>query len=390
MLLLSLSVMMFLEFAIWGAWSPVLASRLFGPLKMNGKQVGWIYGTIPLACIVAPLVSGQIADRWINAEYILAVCHLIGAVLLYIAAKKQKFAGLFAVMLIYAVFYTATLPLVNSLMFSQLARLFKPDAIGGESGKIFAWAPIAWVMVGVSLTGWRRLKGTGDGSDCLKFAAVLSLIMGIYCWFLPHTPPKGAAAPLFASFELFKNGNFILFMVLSFVVIAQLQFYFLGTAPYLQDIGVQPKNVPAVMTIAQAAQVLATWYLLGNMIGLGFKWTLAAGALSWLIMYLIYAMEKPKLLVIISMAFHGIAYVLFVIGGQIYVNSIAKPEIQSSAQSVLFAVTMGLGLFLGAQFTGPVMDHFKKDEKLQWQKIFLVPCSLIAACVVAFLLFFKG
>ena len=115
--------MMFLEFAIWGAWSPVLATRLLGPLKFSGKQTGWIYGTIPLACIISPLIAGQIADRWVATEYILAVSHLVGAVFLFIAAKKKIFKNLFGVMLIYALFYTATLPLVNSLMINTMDEM---------------------------------------------------------------------------------------------------------------------------------------------------------------------------------------------------------------------------------------------------------------------------
>ncbi|MCP4456244.1 MAG: nucleoside permease, partial [Planctomycetes bacterium] len=170
----------------------------------------------------------------------------------------------------------------------------------------------------------------------------------------------------------------------------QVWFYFLGTAPYLQDIGVQSKNIPAVMTIAQIAQAIFTLSAFGYFLSLGFKWTLAVGVLCWLVMYVAYAMKKPKTLVIGSMGLHGIAYVLFIIGGQVYVNSEASDDIKSSAQALLIMVTIGFGFFLGTQFTGIVMDRFNKEGTFQWRSIFLVPCVLTLICTIAFLLFFKG
>jgi nucleoside transporter len=387
--------MMFLEYAIWGAWAPVLAARLLGPLKFSGKQTGWIYGTLFLAFIVSPLIAGQLVDRWIATQWVLAGAQLIGGGLLFVAARKKTFPGLFIVMCLYSLCYAATVPLVNSLMFTQLGKIFadKADVISAST-KIFIWAPIAWVLVGLALTGWRRKKGTGDGSDCLKLAAGASILMGLFCLTLPNTPPAGAggeALPFIKAFEMFSDTNFLLFMVVSFVVGAQLQFYFLGTAQYLGDIGVKSKNVPAVMAIAQAAQIIATRVLLEYCINeLGFRWTLGIGVLSWLMLYIAYSMTRPKWLVIGSMGFHGIAYVLFIIGGQIYIDSVASPDIKASAQALLFVITMGFGFFLGTQVTGIVMDHFNKEGKFQWQKIYLVPCALTFACAAAILLFFKG
>lgn len=394
-LYVSLSLMMFLEFAIWGAWSPVLAARLLGPLKMSGKQTGWIYGTLFLAFIISPLIAGQIVDQWVATQWVLAVAHLVGGVLLFVAAGRSTFGSLFAVMGFYSLCYATTVPLVNSLMFTQLGKVYADNAqVNAASAKIFIWAPIAWVLVGLLLTGWRRIKGTGDGSDCLKLGGSISLLMGVCCLFLPDTPPAAAGAevlPFVQAFSMLSDGNFLVFLVLSFVVAAQLQFYFLGTAQYLGDIGVQSKNVPGAMTIAQVAQTIATLVALGYFVNrLGFRWTLTVGVLSWLVMYLVYSMMKPKWLVISSMTLHGIAYVLFIIGGQIYVNSVASDDIRGSAQALLFVVTMGFGLFLGTQFTGAIMDVFKKEGKFRWRPIFLVPCALTIVCALAFVFLFEG
>ena len=386
-LYVQLSVMMFLEFAIWGAWSPVLAARLLGPLKMNGKQTGWIYATIPLASILVPMFAGQVTDLWVPSEWFLLGAHLIGAVLLIVSAFQKSFGRLFVVMGLYSLCYASTLSIVAAMTFTH--------AKGADPTPVFIWAPIAWALVGWLLGGWRRWAGTGSGNDCLILAGVLSFAMVACCFFLPHTPPQGAqgeALPFIKALSLLQNTDFLIFLVISFVVTTQLQFYFIGTAQYLQDLGVESRNVPAVMAIAQAAQALATWYALTPLIDRGgFHWTLAAGALCWLGLYLAYAVMRPRWFVISSQALHGLAYVFFIIGGQYYVSKVAPQDISNSAQALLQVVTMGLGLFLGTQFTGIVMDHFRTaDGKFRWRPIFLVPCALMLACSIGLIVAFKG
>ncbi|MHC4286535.1 MAG: MFS transporter [Planctomycetota bacterium] len=165
-LYLKLSAMMFLEYAIWGAWAPVLAARLLGPMKLSGKQTGWIYATLPLACIISPLIAGWLADQYWPTEKLLLMTHLIGAMLLFTAARKDTFKSLFVVMLLFSFCYAASLPLVNSLMFQQLAE--NNLDVGAHSPNIFIWAPIAWALVGYFLTGWRwKFKSGEQGRDCL-------------------------------------------------------------------------------------------------------------------------------------------------------------------------------------------------------------------------------
>ncbi|HDZ68800.1 MAG TPA: MFS transporter, partial [Phycisphaerales bacterium] len=385
------SLMMFLEYAIWGAWAPVLAARLLGPLKFSGKQTGWIYATLPLACIISPLAAGQLADRWVNTEWILAVAHLVGAGLLFVAARQRRFVSLFVVMLFYSLCYAATLPLVNSLMFHQLAE--KNLDISIHSPNIFIWAPIAWALVGYSLTGWRWIFKTGDkGRDCLYFAAVLSVIMAVSCLFLPRTlPAQSGEIPIVKAMQILGDGNFLIFIVISMVIAGMMQFYFLGTARFMQDIGIPSKNVPASMATAQAAQAIATFFALGILLKtMGFKWTLTIGAVCWLVMYTVYVGARSRWLIVLSQSLHGLAYVFFIIAGQIFAESIAPEAIRSSMQALIFAATVGIGLFFGTQFAGVTMDLFKKEDKFRWRSIFLVPCALTIVCTIVFVLFFKG
>jgi len=377
------SLVMFLEYAVWGAWAPVLAARLLGPLKMTGKQTGWIYATLPLSCIIAPLISGQLADQWLNTEWILAVAHLVGGVLLFIAAQKKTFRSLFAVMLCYSMCYAATLPLVNSMLFAHVKDL-------NTRGLVFIWAPIAWALVGYFLTGWRWAFKTGEqGRDCLYFAAVLSLILGAGCFFLPETlPQQSGKVPIFEAMAMLGDTNFLIFILISLVVAGLMQFYFLGTARFMQDMGIASRNVPASMAVAQAAQALGTLFLLAALldpeaIGLGFKWTLTLGAGCWLAMYIAYIVMKPTWLIVVSQTLHGLAYVFFIIVGQIFAERVAPEAIRSSMQALIFAATVGVGLFLGTQSAGVVMDYFTVDGKFQWRKIWLVPGIVMLAGMIA-------
>jgi MFS family permease len=383
----ALSFAMFMEFAVWGAWMPVLAARLLGPLKMSGKQTGWIYATFPLACIISPLIAGLLADRYLNTEWILGGAQLIGAVLLFLAARSTKFKSLFPIMLVYCFFYTGTLPLVNAALFANVS-----DVV--EQSKVFIWAPVAWALIGWFLTGWRWIFKTGEeGRDCLYLAAVLSIIMGVGCLvLLPAMPPSGTGeVPIFKAFALLKSSNFLLFIIIQMIFFGLMQFYFLGTAPFMQDMGIPPKNVPASMAIAQAVQAVATFFLMALFMDkLGTKWTLTVGATFWLLLYIVYIQEKPRWLIVTCQSFHGMAYVLFVIVGQIFANSQATQDIQSSTQAMLFAATTGVGLFLGTQFAGFIMDTYRKEGKFDWRKIFMVPAAVSLACIFVFIFFLRA
>lgn len=396
-LLFALSFAMFMEFAVWAAWMPVLAARLLGPLKMTGKQTGWIYATFPIACIFMPLVSGQLADRYFDTKHIIGVAHLIGAVLLFLVANKTSFKSIFGIMLLYCLCYTGTLPLVNAILFANVSDV-------ANQGKVFIWAPIAWALIGWFLTGWRWKFKTGEeGKDCLYLAAILSLVMGVGClMLLPADAPvraadtagAGAAAagtmPIVEAFKMLKDSNFLLFFVVSMIFFGLMQFYFLGTAQFMQDMGIPNKNVPASMGIAQAMQAIATFFLMALFMDkLGYKWTLIVGSAFWFLLYVAYIIEKPVWLIVVCQSFHGMAYVLFVIVGQIFANSQASDKIRNSMQALLFAATTGIGLFLGTQSAGFIMDKFRQEGRFQWRSIFFVPCAIALVSILVFMIFFR-
>lgn len=389
-LYLSLSGMKFLEFTIWGAWAPVLASRVLGPLKMSGKQLGWIYATLPLACILAPMAAGQVVDRWCPTELYMAGAHLLGAAFLLAASRATRFGPLFLLMFGHCLCFAPTLAMVNSLTFTHLPN---PQV---NYFWVRMWGAVSWVLVGWMLTLWRRSgKLQVRGADSLVLAAVCSIVMGLYCFTLPHTPPlnKGEGAlPFITAIAMLGDPNFLTFMLISFVVTTQLQFYYLGTSRLLEDIGTSHAVIPAAMSVAQIAQVVAMAVILPYIFKpLGFQWILAMGTAFWLVMFLVYARMRPRWLVIASMGLHGLAFAFFFDAAYIYINDAAPTDIRASAQGLYTAVTQGLGLFLGTQFTGMVMDRRRgEDGKFRWRPIFLVPCGLLTVCVLGFLLLFRG
>ena len=388
-LYLSLSGMKFLEFTVWGAWAPVLASRILGPLKMSGKQLGWIYATLPLACIAAPMAAGQIVDRCCATELYMAGAHLVGGLFLLAAARATRFLPLFLLMLGHCLCFAPTLAMVNSLTFSHMPN---PEV---NYFRVRMWGSVSWVLIGCVLSLWRRSgKLQVKSADSLVLAAICSFVMGLYCFTLPHTPPANTgtgALPFVKALSLFYDPNFVVFIVISFIVSTQLQFYFLGTSRFLEDIGTSHAAIPAAMGIAQFAQVITMAVILPPIFKpLGYQWITPMGVAFWLLMFLLYARMKPRGLVIGSMMLHGLAFAFFFDAAFIYINSTAPTDIRGSAQGLYTTVTLGLGLLAGTRFTGIVMDRFRDENGFRWRPIFLVPCATLAACVVAFAALFRG
>jgi MFS family permease len=380
---LRISGLMFMEYAVWGAWMPVLALRLLGPLKMTGKQTGWIYATFPLACIFAPWASGYLADKWFHTEHLILVCHALGAVLLFLAAKQTKFWGMFVVMLLYSICYTATLPLVNNMLCQQFPEETWPW--------VFLWAPVAWALIGYFLTGFRQVqKLGGDGPDALYLAGFLSAIMVVVAFLQQPLLPAAKGNPMSEALGMLGNGSYLLFMLVQLLVSGMMQFYFLGTGQFMQDRGLSGRNVSAVMGIAQAVQAAATILLLGQLIGaIDYRWTFVAGALCWTVLYAVYVLSRRIWWIVPVQAFHGLAYVFFMIAGQWFVGKMAPPAIKASAISLIFIATNGIGLFLGTQLAGFVMEKNSVGGKFQWSKIWTVPLLITMAGAVVFATAFK-
>jgi len=383
--------MMFLQYAIWGAWC-VVGYAFFKQIGFSDTQSSWLFSALWLACIVAPFIGGQIADRYFPTQYFLAFAHLVGGVFLLLMGKERNFAPMMTYMAIYCVLYAPTLALTNSICFQNLKDVSR------DFGRIRVWGTLGWIAVGWLLTLWRRNVATEVVGDLFYLAGACSILLGLFCFLLPHTPPKKEAENPFAFLEalsLLKDKNFAIFLGIAFIVTTELQFYYLPTSVFLENIGVAKENVPSVMTVAQIAEIITMALLLPFFLKkVGLRWTLALGVIAWPLRYLVFAMQHPVGLVIASLAFHGIGYTFFFVASQIYVDNVASSTSRASAQSLLTLVTLGVGNYLGTMFYMVIKNYFTTTgpdgtEITSWTPLFLVPCALTALCAFAFLVFFK-
>ena len=382
-------IMMFLQYAIWGSWTTALGAHL-DKLGFSGSEISAIYGCLWLGCIIAPFIGGQIADRLFPTQLFLSIAHLLGGVLLYFTALQTEFSSMWTWMFAYCLLYAPTLALTNSICFRNL------ENAQVEFGKVRMWGTIGWIAVGWMVTFMRSQWQTADwtgGSDLLMFAAVASIIMGVYCLTLPKTPPVTSQKSPLAFLEalsLLKDRNFLIFMMASFVVTTELQFYYIPTAPFLLDMGAEEAWLTAIKTVAQIAEVVVLLFLLHISIQkLGVRLTMVIGILAWPIRYFLFMV--PSLPVIVtSLTLHGFGYAFFFVTSQIYVNMKANDDMRASAQAMLTFFTLGVGNYLGTLFTGYIWDTFKlADGSTVWWKFFLVPAVLCTVMAFVFLFFFK-
>lgn len=388
-----LGMMMFLQYAIWGAWAPVLSEYLKKTLGFTGVQFGVIYSLLPLATIVAPFIGGQIADRYFSSQKVVAFLQLTGGVLLVVISTVTDYTTMMWLMLVYCLLYAPTLALTNSIAFINLK---KPDK---DFGVIRVWGTIGWIVAGYVLTGWRITSKSFEAiafqGDTLLLAGIFSIVMGIQAFTLPHTPPKKEAVKPWAFLEaikMVKDKNFAVFIIIAFIVATELMFYYILTAPFLtsEKIGVSSTILPWVMTIAQVAEIFVMWFLLPYFITkIGIRNILIIGVLAWPARYIIFAIGRPSWLVIFSLSLHGFCFVFFFAAAFIYVDMVASRDIRHSAQSLITLVTYGIGNYIGSLFAGWIHDYFTTDTITNWTAVFLVPCVLTVLCAFAFLLFFK-
>lgn len=386
-----LSVMMLLEYMVWGAWYPDFSAYLGKVLSFSDGQVGAIYALLPIGCMVAPFVAGQIADRYFPTDRLLAVLHLLGAVPLYVMASATSYDGIWIWMFAWAMLFGPTLALTNSICFHHM------PAAEGNFGLVRVWGTIGWIVVGlllgVGLREWMpTLLGPLGGFDGMWLSMVLSVLLGLWCLLLPHTPPAGKGASPFAflgALKMLRNREFAVFLGIAFVVATELMFYFILTGPFLYEVGIGAGSAPAWMAIAQAAEIVTMIFLPAMLKKWGIRGTMMVGIFAWPLRYAVFALGGPLWLILASLALHGLCYVCFFTASYIYVDQIAPPDIRASAQGLIAFVLLGAGLVVGSWFAGAVSDAFRVGGVVDYSKVFLVPLVLTILCAGLFAAFFR-
>ncbi|MFO0801774.1 MAG: MFS transporter [Gemmataceae bacterium] len=422
---LNLSVMMFLQFAIWGSWFVVFFPYLLGT-GFTGTQAGALMGNMALGAMISTIGAGYIADRFIASEKLMAICHLLGAGALYGISQLQSpsdYETLFALTLVYAILYNPTLVLANSITFHHV-----PDGQRDFPG-IRVLGTLGWIAAGFSIdmVFAKDGKTAASSNGPLVLAAALSAVLGVYSLFLPKTPPKGEAdgIPFIKALGLFKNFSFSVFFILSLIITVVLAFYYVVTAQFLTASpavgGCGVKNIGSTMLIGQVCETVFLPLLPLFLLRIGMKWVLALGMLCWGVRYFLFANAGadglPFILAIIGIALHGFCFDFFFAAGFIHCDNEAPKDIRASAQALFSFLTYGVGMWLGSMLAGMLQDNYTTQKVLtevtlkdggaafgsvgggpafvattpvtDWYQFWLVPSVGVLACLVLFVLFFR-
>ncbi len=381
-----LSIMMFLQYYIWGSWYVTMGTYMSEFLKSTGIQIGAVYSALAIATMISPFFVGMVADRYFSAQRVMAVLHIAGAALLFLASRVEHNTAFYWTILLYSLVYMPTIALSNSVAFHQMA----------DPGKQFpvvrVFGTIGWVVSGFMIA---RL-GIEKTPSTFHMAAIISGILGIFSLLLPDTPPQGKSTSSARSilgidaFVLFRDKPYLIFFVAAIFVCIPLSFYFGFANLYLNQSGMQ--NAAGKMVLGQVSEALFILAipLLFNQIGV--KKILIIGMTAWMLRYICFAygnMDAGLWMLYAGIILHGVCYDFFFVTGYMYTEKKSNEKIKSAAQGLFTFVTYGLGMFIGTWFSGFVTSHYTVEGAYQWRSIWHVPTLISFAVLICFIFFFR-
>lgn len=392
--------MNFLEFFIWGSWLISLGGYMAGVLHASGLQIGATYGTMGIASLFMPALMGIIADRFVNAERVLGLCHIIGAGLLLWASKVQDPNMMYWVILFNALFFMPTIALNNTVSYIALEKKgldivkdFPPIRVWGTVGFIVA----VWV---VDLCGWTLSPAQ------FVVSAVAALCLGIYSFTMPQCKPAKAVNKSWVSafgldaFVLFKQRKMAVFFFFAMLLGAALQITNAFGKPFLDDFGALAqykdsfgvKHSNILISISQISETLFILTIPFFLRRFGIKSVMIISIFAWVFRFGLFGVGNPGsglILLVLSMIIYGMAFDFFNISGSLFVEKEADIKIRASAQGLFMVMTNGIGAYLGGWFSGWVVDHFTTNGIKDWQSIWFTFAGYALLLGIVFPLAFK-
>lgn len=360
---IQLSIMMFLQFFVWGAWY-VTAPNYLGTIGFKATDLGNTYSVGPLAGLITPLFVGLVADRFFSAQKVLGVLHLLGAFIMFGATRAMAAEGTspnvlnWGYFLGYMLTYYPTLALTNTVAMKNMSNPEK------EFPGIRVLGTIGWIAAGWVLT-FAQLE-TGIGMFYL--AAGAALLLGLFSFTLPSTPPvkgeKISVKQLFGldALALFKDRSYLVFIFSSMLICIPLAFYY-QIASRVVELTRLP--IGTTMSYGQISEIFFMLVMPFFFSRLGVKWMLAVGMGAWVTRYALFAIGAPdqiRWMIISGIVLHGICYDFFFVTGQIYTDKKAPAAISAQAQGLLVMLTLGLGMMIGAQVAGYIEGQHTPAE----------------------------
>jgi nucleoside transporter len=393
-----LSVMMFLQFFVWGAWYVTVGNYMTS--HDMGTIIGWAYSVGPLAAIISPLFLGMIADRYFSSERVLGALHLVGGLVMLAApvvaeqsaAKSVVVQSLFiGVLLVHMLCYMPTLGLTNTLAFHNLTNQEKQFPL------IRVFGTIGWIAANFVVS-----KIFHADTEALQFYLTggAAILLGVYSFSLPHTPPPAAGQETsirqilgLDSLRLMKQTSFAVFIMSSFLICIPLAAYYAYAPVFVKAAGFA--NPAFTMMFGQVSEIFFMLVMPLFFVRLGVKWMLLVGMFAWVLRYGLFATAAPDAvtwMILAGIVLHGICYDFFFVTGFIYVDKKATKEIRGQAQGFLVLVTQGFGMLVGAQVAQVLANRVLSAEVTdlgQWRVFWIVPCIAAAVIMVLFGLLFK-
>ncbi|NSW94772.1 MAG: nucleoside permease [Bacteroidales bacterium] len=381
-----LGSMMFLQYYIWGSWYVTMGTFMTKFLNSTGLQIGAAYSALAIATMISPFFVGMIADRYFAAQRVMGILHLVGGVLLFIAARVTTNTAFYWVILLYSLAYMPTIALSNSVAFRQMS----------DPGKQFplvrVFGTVGWVIAGfmIALLGIEQTQGT------FYMASLVSIALGLYSFILPDTPPL-ATTPSTArsvlgidALILFRDRPYTIFFIAAIFVCIPLSFYFGFANLFLNQAGMPNAAGKMVMgQISEALFILAIPFLFNR---IGVKNMLLIGMTAWILRYFCFAfgnMDANVWMLYAGIILHGVCYDFFFVTGYMYTEKKSNDRIKSASQGLFTFVTYGLGMFIGTWVSGFVTSHYTVDQVYQWRSIWFVPAYIAIAVLICFIFFFR-